>query len=971
MTSTMRKGKRTPQALPNTAIGLIVAHTATAGVYVPTALAEHPWGTRVWFALHHARALATLRAVSRAWRAVVDAHPAWRVLCATFDPLAALPRSPPPQVLPTPPGVVPSQALATADSFRAIIRETCIVCAISCPDGTAYRRRAARYPAAPTGAAPSALFRLIPTCATHRPLAFCAWCLRAEPATLGFATAPQLALAPLAANERDAELTRALDLRAGAGVRAVCGGCRHERIRTELVRGRGVNMAPWMGSGFWEWEWETSGPDPAGWMAPWPDGSLCARDASRLLRTDEIAAVVSQYVEYGDWTVREAVDEMEERVWLRYWTKANEMEGLVRATARLQRMEERAEELRERARQRQVFAAGGELGLGLGVQNTAPGLDMSLDVLGNEYADDESDEDDDLLSLSDEFGLREMIFQDWARNRILEGIWLSPHLDIASYHTAASNNPEMRTLPSRVAPRHPLSSSPGRTPPTLPRRFQWTVITGVRERDDSDRSTQPSPSPTQSSPNSPQPQQRRTYVHTPTNFYLSTPPPPSRLTYHLARAWESALRGVLGPALGIIVGRVVRECEAAERVWSVLDRTRSPRLNPNAYLATDGEYNGSVYLNAARGEAWDRLRVQCTLAQGERDPCKAVSRIGAEQLLDILKGPEAWIEGGGWEDLLVDEVVHTWEGVRAELEAEARVESGVITDRVVEPELEAPEGETQDEEMSPLAPSSAHTHSNSSDLNSSDAARSPSTMRTTPSPPPSVDGTKRGDSVVGGTPLMDPRQLDGAESVIDFSEKASVVDSSERSEESGTPQSVTPLRPPPVLPMLPTLSNSTARLPSISTRSPPLPLLKSPPKPKLSKPLHPIPLVPVCAHHIGQQTKTLIEMLWRESTGGLWMCRCSVCVRAMSVQGVPSVPLVQNQNQNQGVVGQVQNQGLQGHWQVNNAGVGGGEVDVPMEVEEVVEGKGKGVAGRRSRDREGDEDGGEGDRKRMKCEVKT
>lgn len=710
---------------------------------------------------------------------------------------------------------------------------------------------------------------------------------------------------------------------------------------------------------------------------------------------------MSQYVEYGDWTVREAIDEMEERVWLRYWTKACEMEGLVRATARLQRMEERAEEVRERARQRQVFATAGELGLGLGVQNTAPGLDMSLDVLGNEYADEESDEDDDLLSLSDEFGLREMIFQDWARNRILEGassalmrivrllmqwlligIWLSPHLDMANYHTAASNSPEMRTLPSRVAPRHPLGSSQSRAPPTLPRQFPWTVVTGFRERDDN-RSTHPSP--TQSSPTSPQPQSqsRRTYVHCPTNFYLSTPPPPSRLTYHLARAWEGALRGVLGPALGNVVGRVVRECEAAERVWNVLYRTRSPLSNPNVYPTPNGEYNSSVYLSAARDETWYSLRVQCPLAQGERDPCKAVARIGADRLVDILRGPEAWIEGGGWEDVSVEELVQAWEGVRTELEAEARVQPRILADGsgAVEHESEAPiEGETQetqDEEMSPLAPSSAHTHSNSSDLNSSDAARSPSTMRTTPSPPPSVDGTKRAESVVGGTPLMDPRQLDGAESVVDLSEKASVVDSSERSEESGTPQSVTPLRPPPVLPTLPILSNSNARLPSMPARSPPLSLLKPSPKPKpspkLSKPLHPIPLVPTCSYHIGQQTKAAIDMLWRESTGGLWMCRCTICVRAMGVQGVPSVPLVQNQNQNQAVVGNG-NQGamVQEQWQLNNVGAGGGEeIHVPMEVEEVVEGKGKGVAGRRSRDREGDEDRGEGERKRMKCEVKT
>lgn len=46
-----------------------------------------------------------------------------------------------------------------------------------------------------------------------------------------------------------------------------------------------------MGSGFWEWDWDTSPSDHAGWMAPWPDGSLSARDAARLLRSDEVAAV--------------------------------------------------------------------------------------------------------------------------------------------------------------------------------------------------------------------------------------------------------------------------------------------------------------------------------------------------------------------------------------------------------------------------------------------------------------------------------------------------------------------------------------------------------------------------------------------------------------------------------------------------------------------------------------------------------
>ncbi|KAG9097985.1 hypothetical protein FS749_004946 [Ceratobasidium sp. UAMH 11750] len=744
--STMRKGKRTAPALPRAAIGLVVDYAAAAtGGFTPAAIAGDSWGARVWLVLQRVRALHTLRAVCRAWRDVVDSHPAWRPLCITLDPHALHARPPP-----TPaPAMVPSQAPFNAETFRRITRATCIVCAVTCPDTTAYRRR--------------------------------------------------------------------------AGVRAVCGSCREERIKFELVRGRGVHMAPWMGSGFWVWEWDHSGGDSGGWAPLWADGMLRQRDAARLLRNEDVAGVVTQYIDYGDWTVREAIEEMEERVWMRWWTKAGEMEGLVRATARMQRMEERAEEIREReaarARQedlrRQVLAAGGG--------DPGPGLD----ILPDEFADDESDEDDDLLSLSDEFGLREMIFQDWARNRILEGIWLSPHMDMTRYYSAATNNPEMRTLPARVAPHHPLGAP--RTPPTLPRAFPWTVLAPLDDR--------------------------RSYAHAPANFYLSTPPPPSRLSYHLARAWEGALRSVLGPALSNIVARIVAECEAADRLYSQLPSRDQ------------------------RERAYARLRARCSLALGERDPCRAVTRIGADRIVEILRGPEPWREGGGWED------------------------ATTLAEMVLEDDTSDEDGQSDLASCTP----------------SPEALQSPSTMRTTPSPPPSVDGTKRGSSasvsVVDGTPVM---------GMLDTELEPETADETQPQTQPPT-QGQNQLRAP-IVPVLP----------------------------KLPKPLHSIPLVPTCAYHIGQQTKLVIELLWRESTGGLWMCRCTVCVRAMAVQGVPSVPSVpQTQTQTQEVVNT------------------GGEVwDVPMEVhveEQEVEGKGKGVAGRRSRERDGDEYAG-GERKRIKCE---
>ncbi|KAG8770785.1 hypothetical protein FRC12_004062, partial [Ceratobasidium sp. 428] len=278
--STMRKGKRTAPVLARAAIGLIVDHTvAAANGFTPACVSGDSFGARIWVVLYRVRALHTLRAVARAWRDVADSHPAWYPLCAHLDPLGLHLRPPPVAPAPTP-AIVPSQAPCNAETFRRITRATCIVCAISCPDSTTYRRRAARHPPPPTSLTLSAFMGLVYTCATHRQLVFCARCLRAELSTLGIHAAPCLALAPLAANERDHDLTRGLDLRSGAGVRAVCGACREERIKNELLRGRGVHMASWMGSGFWEWEWDHGGGDPGGWAPPWAEGGLRQRDAA-------------------------------------------------------------------------------------------------------------------------------------------------------------------------------------------------------------------------------------------------------------------------------------------------------------------------------------------------------------------------------------------------------------------------------------------------------------------------------------------------------------------------------------------------------------------------------------------------------------------------------------------------------------------------------------------------------------------
>ncbi|KAF8678764.1 hypothetical protein RHS04_05118 [Rhizoctonia solani] len=844
-----------------------------------------------------------------------DEHPTWHTLCCMFDPysLHSQPRT---HLDPT---QVPSQPPLNADTFRRIIRATCLVCAVTCPDIQAYRRRAAKIPQPLTYPTPSAIWGLIPACAIHRPLAFCARCLRSEPTTLGLYGFPPLTLAPLAANERDIELVRWCDLRtpAGAGVRAVCGACRHERIRTELIRGRGANMAPWMGSGFWDWDYESVD----GWSVPWESG-LSRRDIDKLLRSEEIVGVVNQYAEYGDWTIREAIEEMEERVWMRWWTKASEMEGLVRATARLQRMEERAAE--------------------------------PLDT------DDESDEEDDLLSLSDEFGLRDMIFQDWARNRILEGIWLSPHIDINQYHSAASSNSEFRHLPQRLAPRHPFGHVQ-RTPPTLPRVFNSTTLTAVRD---------------------PQDHTRRMYIRCPANFYLSNPPPPARLTYSLSRAWETAMRSIIGPAISNIVARIVKECKFAEEVFQA--GTERGIVDP------DIEQAQSMGIDVGRAQRVDleSIRSQCVLSRGEPDPCKVVSRIGVDRLVEILRTPEPWVEGGGWEDVYVD-----WEDANSFRDRDSATPSnfresiahgnfrdhGSVTPnnfrdlesanipREREPSL-APSSvaPTLRESVAPSPPPStisaqsppptlasaqsprpstisapSPTDQRSSPVSttpSPEALTSPSTMRTTPSPPPIIDGK---------------RLISESENYVTHSHADGFAHS--QTDNFHHPH-----------------SRSHTRTGSFTT-SPRLPT-----SPILKKPLHPIPLVPISGYYLGQQTKVVLEMLWREATGGLWMCRCTICTRAMQVQGVPSVQqhtyAGYQQTQNQTYTGNQQTQPQPQPQPQSQVGYLGGWNLEPMNVEEPeveveVEGKGKGVVGRRSREREDGEERGE--RKRCKIGVEV
>ncbi|CAE6388596.1 unnamed protein product [Rhizoctonia solani] len=902
-TSGMRKGKRTSAVLPRVAIRLIIDLTATLDgpYYIPSCIAES-WSHQVWLALHLARVLATLRCVSRGWRDVADEHPTWRTLCSMFDPYSLYSR-PRAHLDPT---QVPSQPPLNAETFRRIIRATCLVCAVSCPDGYVYRRRAGRTPQTPTYPTPSVIWGIIPACAVHRPLVFCARCLRSEPTTLGLYSAPQLALAPLAANERDMELVRCCDLRttAGAGVRAVCGACRNERIRTELIRGRGASMAPWMGSGFWDWDYDSAD----GWSAPW-DSGLSRRDTEKLLRSEEVAGVVNQYTEYGDWTVREAIEEMEERVWLRWWTKASEMEGLVRATARQQRMEERAAE--------------------------------PLDT------DDESDEEDDLLSLSDEFGLRDMIFQDWARNRILEGIWLSPNIDINQYYNAASSNPEFRYLHPRLAPRHPFGRVQ-RTPPTLPRGFNSTTLIAVRD---------------------PQDHTRRIYTRAPANFYLSNPPPPARLAQPLSRAWETAMRSIIGPAISNIVARIVKECTVAEEVIQAgIERGR---------VDLDPEQVQHMGIDPARVQRVDleSIRPQCILSRGEPDPCKVVSRIGVDRLIDILRGPEPWVEGGGWEDVYVD-----WEDadsfqdsdlatpnnfrdpepVNIPREREPSLTPSSVAPTLRESVAPSPPPSTISAQSPPPTTISAQsprpstisapspTDQRSSPISttpSPEALTSPSTMLTTPSPPP----------IVGGKKL-----INDTDSYVTHPQGDSFAQSHSHSQ------------------------NDSFHHPRSQTRTENFtPSPRLPTSPILKKPLHPIPLIPTPGYYLGQQTKVTLEMLWREATGGLWMCRCTICTRAMQVQGVPSVQQPQNHTyagyqhtQSQMYTGYQQTQthaGYQQQVQVGHLGNWNLEsmhVEEPeVEVEDEGKGKGKGVVGRRSREREDGEERGE--RKRCKIGVEV
>lgn len=204
----------------------------------------------------------------------------------------------------------------------------------------------------------------------------------------------------------------------------------------------------------------------------------------------EVRQAVDTFVDMGEGCISDVLCLAREKHWLRSHTKIAELLNQALAASR--------------------FVARAEVG-----------YDTGVDGSDDELSGDDED-DPELMSLTEDAGgIRELAISDWARNRILDGYWISPADQW--YGLVLPNQP--------VAPAiHPC--------PWLGATYSGALVDG-ESAGDGEELEHPRP---------------RTY---------KTPCPPTfQLCELVHRTFTRVLREILYPAMGHIVRRIVMECGA-------------------------------------------------------------------------------------------------------------------------------------------------------------------------------------------------------------------------------------------------------------------------------------------------------------------------------------------------------------------------------------------------------------------------
>lgn len=232
-----------------------------------------------------------------------------------------------------------------------------------------------------------------------------------------------------------------------------------------------------------------------------------------------IAQVSESFIESADGTIREVQADIEEKSWLTLNTNYVEIWNSAVALERMRlKQEMRAE------REAEMMAGGSEARLQqLLDSNADPAAVEAALAMQTGIVEEEDDDDDDmideefgdLLTSDEETNVLDISLTGWARQRILQGCWISP-VDLDHGQTVTRyNNETLQTLPPAWHPVNSLATSD----PAAQIRHPRTPL-------------------------------------------LRCPPPPSRIIPRTQWYWESSFRSIVLPALNNLVQRLVYEAES-------------------------------------------------------------------------------------------------------------------------------------------------------------------------------------------------------------------------------------------------------------------------------------------------------------------------------------------------------------------------------------------------------------------------
>lgn len=513
----------------------------------------------------------------------VETHAFWQHAVAVYDPQDALGHLAYPQVQHKNSSTGPaSLRLTPFRHFRSITNYSCSVCRINHPGHTLLGLGQAKR------LVPTYLLNFCGVCKEHerrRPM-YCGICLRDSP---GYEVESFTGIACM--DNEDEETFPNVD--------ATCRSCRKEWLFAK------VKYSPL--------DREAVGLDPKRL-------EFCPSDY-------EARAAVEAYVNLAEGTIPELLTIAQERLWLKKHTKLGDM--LQQAVAS------------RRYEGREQYGRGGGGGYAIGTLSAMESYeDEELEMMSD--LEDELDDDIEILHMTESDGVRDLALGDWARTRILGGLWLSPADQW--YHLVPCG-------PDRI-PLHP---------PRAEHPAPWTIEEA--ELDSSDPSAEPVVHPTRS-----------------LLEITGVVPPTFSLCEQAFSAHRKAMRDILLPAMKNIVRRLVIECGA------------------------------------------DRL-----------DPALKANRMSVEEVLTQLRDEAVWFDGVDW------------------LERRRNVERERALER---------------ERKSRRLSSDGSSTSSSSKSDASESAASPTTLQTTPSPPPVKDKDEHVSSVearpvykpvtIAVSPVLDP-----------------------------------------------------------------------------------------------------------------------------------------------------------------------------------------------------------------------